>query len=157
MEVLKTTTSQSQAKSQMKFTSNWIIVNLSEFFWYLFATRPEFWATGLNFLGFFFLTFVFLIMLPPRPLWGRVSPLGPEASDQSKCEKFAPFASLILKTHFNHCEGSYECIFHHLYASAIPLTEHIVTEQQQAEKRNDNSWCWIILLFSGVKSVSEHI
>ena len=53
----------------------------------------------------------------------------------SKCENFDPrfsmeYDSFILKTHLSHCEGSQKCIFYAFNASAIPLSDRFVTEQQ---------------------------
>ena len=61
----------------------------------------------------------------------------PGALTVSKWENFVPFFhwNLVLwhsKHILSHCEGSQKCIFHVLYASVIPLSNHFVTEQQQA-------------------------
>ena len=47
---------------------------------------------------------------------------------------FKLFDSWILKTHLFHCYGSQKCIFPALYTSAIPLSDHFLTEQQQVEE-----------------------
>ena len=55
-----------------------------------------------------------------------------------------PFAVVTLGRHkkdrlfygHSHCEGSQKCIFHALYASTIPLSDHFVTEQQQTVRKS---------------------
>ena len=58
----------------------------------------------------------------------------------------------------SHCEGSQECIFHILNDPAIPLFDHLITEQQQAVRSTYNRTTLPprpILLGSCLKSVSE--
>ena len=60
--------------------------------------------------------------------------------DCKQIRRFWPnLAPLILwysKHILSHCEGSQKCIFHALYASTIPLSDHFVTEQQQTLRKN---------------------
>ena len=51
----------------------------------------------------------------------------------SKCENFNPFCfTLWYSKHILfHCEGSQKCIFNAFNASAIPLSDRFVTEQQR--------------------------
>ena len=55
---------------------------------------------------------------------------------------FIEFWLFVTTTNFilSQCEGSQKCIFHLLYASALLLSNHFVTEQQQAVRRNGDFW-----------------
>ena len=85
--------------------------------------------------------------------------------DRKQMWKVWPIFPVILillysKHIFSHCEGSQKCIFHFLHDPAIPLIDHLVTEQQQAVRSTYDRPTLPprpILLFSCVKSVSEHI
>ena len=60
----------------------------------------------------------------------------PSVLTASKCENFDPFLYLNLicsysKHILSHCEGSQKCIFNAFNASAIPLSDRFVTEQQR--------------------------
>ena len=67
------------------------------------------------------------------------------------------YDSLMLKTIFSHCEGSQKCFFHVLYVSAVRLSDHLVTEQQQAERKNGDICSLTKMTFFSVKSVLEQI
>ena len=53
------------------------------------------------------------------------------------------YDTMILKTHFISLWGVSKCIFHALYASTFPLSDHFVTEQQQTVRKN---WWFYISL-----------
>ena len=72
MKLLKTTTDGAASQKSMEINlklDNYQLNRISFDTSGLSATWPEFGAIGLSFLGLF----AFLIMWPPRPLWG-VSP-----------------------------------------------------------------------------------
>ena len=76
---------------------------------------------------------IFYIQADRKGRWGGHPP---SALTVSKFENFDPFfqwnMTLGYSKHIlSHCKGSQKCIFHVLNASAIPLSDHFVTGQQQ--------------------------
>ena len=70
--------------------------------------------------------------------------------------------TLLYSKHISsHCEGSQEYIFHILNDPAIPLFDHLMTEQQQAVRSTYNRTTLpprpILLIGSCLKTVSEKI
>ena len=79
VKLLKTTTDGAASKSQMKFTLNWIIVNLTQFLLTPRVSLQHGLSFGLSAWVFkgFILNFAFLIIWPPLPLWAVGGRWGP--------------------------------------------------------------------------------
>ena len=72
----------------------------------------------------------------------------------SKCEIFDPFFkmeydSMVLKQFFSHCERSQKCIFNAFNASAIPLSDRFMTEQQRLKGGVENFCSCMRMAFLG--------